>query len=106
MLEVSEYLIKKELEIIPNTGFYKNEEEFVNDAINTLLAARKDLRISIACELYRKDAVSLGKACEIASLDIEEMKGVLHEKGIVRKVHTTPVEIEAMAREAIKRSGR
>ncbi|KAF5417430.1 MAG: hypothetical protein C5S49_03395 [Candidatus Methanogaster sp.] len=52
MIEVSEYLIKKELEIIPNTGFYKNEEEFVNDAINTLLAARKDLRISIACELY------------------------------------------------------
>ena len=106
MIEVSEYLINKELEIIPNTGFYKNKEEFVNDAINTLLAARKDLRISIACELYRKDAVSLGKACEIASLDIEEMKEVLHEKGIVRKVHTTPVEMEAMVKEAIKRSGR
>ena len=106
MIEVSEYLIKKELEIIPNTGFYKNEEEFVNDAINTLLAARKDLRISIACELYRKDAVSLGKACEIASLDIEEMKEVLHVRGIVRNVYTTPVEMEAMAKEAIKRSGR
>ena len=64
------------------------------------------MRISIAYELYRKDAVSLGKAGEITSLDIEEMKEVLHEKGIVRKVHTTPVEIEAMAREAIKRSGR
>ncbi len=64
------------------------------------------MRISIAYELYRMDAVSLGKACEIASLDIEGMKEVLHEKGIVRKVHTTPVEVGAMAREAIKRSGR
>jgi len=53
------------------------------------------LRISIAYELYGKDAASLGKVYEIASLDIEEMKEVLHERGIVRKVHTTPVEIEA-----------
>ncbi len=51
------------------------------------------MRISIAYELCGMDAVSFGKACEIASLDIEKMKEVLHEKGIVRKVHTTPVEI-------------
>ena len=42
------------------------------------------MRISIAYELYRKDAVSLGKVYEVASLDIEEMKEVLHDKGIVR----------------------
>lgn len=106
MSEISKYLLKKELEIIPNTGFYESEEEFVSDAINTLLAARKDLRVSIACELYKKGVVSFGKACEVAYLNIEEMKEVLHEKGIVRRVHTTPDEIEAMAKEAIKRSGR
>jgi len=42
------------------------------------------LRISIAHELFRKDAVPFGKEYEIASLDAEEMKAVLHERGIVR----------------------
>jgi len=48
------------------------------DINSTLLAARKDLRVSIACELYKRGEISLGKACEIASLNIEEMKEVLY----------------------------
>ncbi len=106
MVGASKYLIKNELEVIPDTGFYKSEEEFVSNTINTLLASRKDLRISISCELYKKDVVSFGKAYEIASLNIEKMKKVLHGRGIVRKVRTTPEEIEAMAKEAIERAGR
>ena len=35
----------------------------------------------------------LGKVYELASLDIEEIKEVLHERGIVRKLYTTPVEV-------------
>ena len=54
MFEITEDLIKKELKVIPSTGFYKNEGEFIKEAINTLLATRKDLRITIACELYKR----------------------------------------------------
>ena len=54
MFEISEELMKKELKVIPSTGFYKNEEVFIKEAINTLLATRKDLRITIACELYER----------------------------------------------------
>jgi predicted HTH domain antitoxin len=102
MFDVSEDLVKKEISVIPSTGFYRNEEEFIKEAINTLLAARKDLRVAIACELYKKEEISLGKACEIASLNIEEMKEVLHKRGIKRRVNVSPEEMERMAKKAIK----
>ena len=54
MFEITEDLVKKELKVIASTGFYKSEGEFIKEAINTLLATRKDLRITIACELYKR----------------------------------------------------
>ncbi|HJH29410.1 MAG TPA: hypothetical protein C5S51_06915 [Methanosarcinaceae archaeon] len=97
-----EGIVSKEINVIPFTGYYKNENEFIKDAVNTLLTARKDLRIAVACELYKREEVSFGKACEIASLDIEEMKEVLHKKGIARKVSATPKNVSDMANEAIR----
>ncbi|MCK4736399.1 MAG: UPF0175 family protein, partial [Methanophagales archaeon] len=84
------------------TGLYRDEEEFIKEAINTLLAARKDLRVSIACELYKREEISLGKACEIAFLNIEEMKEVLYKKGIRRKVNVSAEEMESMAKKAVE----
>ena len=101
-----EGIVSKEINVIPFTGYYKNENEFIKDAVNTLLSARKDLRIAVACELYKREEVSFGKACEIASLDIEEMKEVLHKKGIARKVSATPEDVSDMADEAIRLAGR
>jgi len=101
-----EGIVSKEIDVIPFTGYYKNENEFIKDAVNTLLSARKDLRIAVACELYKREEVSFGKACEIASLDIEEMKELLHKKGIARKVSATPEDVSNMADEAIRLAGR
>ena len=102
MFEISDNLIKMELKVIPSTGFYKTEEEFVKEAINTLLAARKDLRVVIACELYKRDEISLGRACEIASMDIEGMKDVLYKRGIKRRVNVRLEEMENMAENAVE----
>ena len=102
MFDISEDLVKKELEVISKTGLYRDEEEFIKEAINTLLAARKDLRVSIACELYKREEISLGKACEIAFLNIEEMKEVLYKKGIRRKVNVSAEEMESMAKKAVE----
>lgn len=99
---ITKDLIEKEIKIIPSTGLYKSGDEFLKDAINTLLAARKDVRVAIACELYKLNEISLGKACEIASVDIEEMKEILHKKGIARKSVLKIKETEAMAKEAVK----
>ena len=91
-----------ELKVIPSTGFYKTEEEFIKEAINTLLATRKDLRITIACELYKRGEISFGKACEIASLNIEEMKEILYKRGIRRSVNVSSEEMEGMAKKAVE----
>ncbi len=98
--------MRKEIQIGPKIGLYKSEQEFISEAINTLMASRKDLRIAIASELYRNDDISFGKACEIASLDIEEMKEELHKRKIKRKVNVSLVEMENMATEAIRIAGR
>jgi predicted HTH domain antitoxin len=102
MFDISENLVKKELKVISSTGLYRDEEEFIKEAINTLLAARKDLRVSIACELYKTDEISLGKACEIASINIEEMKEVLYKRGIRRNVNVSSEEMENMAKKAVE----
>ena len=102
MFDVSEELMKKELEVISKTGLYRDGEEFIKEAVNTLLAARKDLRVSIACELYKKGEISLGKSCEIASLNIEEMKEVLYKRRIKRRVNVSAEEMESMAKKAIE----
>ena len=102
MFDISEDLMKKELKVISKTWLYRDEEEFVKGAINTLLAARKDLRVVIACELYKRDEISFGKACEIASLNIEEMKEVLYKKRIRRRVNVSLEEMEGMAKRAVE----
>ncbi|HJH25955.1 MAG TPA: hypothetical protein C5S37_04090 [Methanophagales archaeon] len=102
MLDISEDLMKKELKVVSDTGLYRDEEEFVKEAINTLLAVRKDLRVAIACELYKREEISFGKACEIASLNIEEMKEVLYKKGIRRRVNVSLEEMEEMAKKAVE----
>jgi len=64
------------------------------------------LRITIACELYKRGEISFGKACEIASLNIEEMKEVLYKRGIKRQVSVNVEEMEVMAKKAVERARR
>jgi predicted HTH domain antitoxin len=99
-------LIRKEIQIVPKIGFYESEDEFISEAINTLMASRKDLRTAVAAELYNNEEISFGKACEIASLNIEEMKEVLHKRKIKRKVSASLDEIDDMAAGAIRIAGR
>ncbi|MBI2145883.1 UPF0175 family protein [Candidatus Woesearchaeota archaeon] len=89
-------MLRLELGAIPKTGYYDSTSEFLRDAMRTLLAARKDLRIALASVLYRDGKISLGKAVEIADVGYEEMKKMLVEKGIkLRRGAETSKEIEA-----------
>src|SRR3989344_9495537 len=85
-------LLKMEIEASADTGYYDSKSEFLRDATRTLLAARKDLRIAIACELYKQEKISLGRAVEIALVSYEEMKKILHEREIFRKRGAASVE--------------
>ena len=88
-----------EIEASSETGYYDNKSEFLRDATRTLLAARKDLRIAIACELYKKEKISLGRTVEIADVNYEEMKKLLVERGIkIRRGLRTVEEMKKRAK--------
>ncbi len=90
--------LQEELAALTETGLYATQEAILIDAVRTLLAARPDLRQAIGCRLYEKGRLSLGRAAEWTGLTIEEMKEVLHQKGIRRQTEEDPAVIEAMAR--------
>lgn len=88
-------MLKMELGAIPDTGYYDSTSEFLRDAMRTILAARKDLRIAIASVLYKRGKISLGKAVEVADVNYEEMKKILVDKGIkIRRGAFTKKELE------------
>src|SRR3989338_670763 len=87
--------LKMELGAIPETGYYDSTSEFLRDAMRTILAARKDLRIAIASVLYKEGKISLGKAVEVADVNYEEMKKIFVDKGIkLRRGAITKKEME------------
>lgn len=65
----------------------KNTSETIN--LNML---GKDLRIEVACALYKDEKISFGKAVEIAGTSYEDMKKILYERGIKRKTGSERVE--------------
>ncbi len=99
-------LLEEELAAVTETGLYKSEEAFLTDAVNTLLAARPDIREAVACRLYEKEVFSLGRAAEWSGLSIEEMKESLSQRGIVRQSSADISQIEEMARRSLEAAGR
>lgn len=83
-MEVKDNLLGEGLRVSKEIGF-KDREEFIEEALNTYLAARKDKRIDLAIALYNKEKISIGKACEISGLNIMEFKKELKKRGIKRK---------------------
>lgn len=68
--------LKTKLEGITKTGYYDSLSEFLRDAIRSILDKNKDLRISLAYELFKEKKISLGKAAEIIQEKPEEVKAL------------------------------
>lgn len=94
-------LMERELNYIPDTGHYGTVEDFLKDAVLTLLSARRDIRLDIACRMYEAKEISLGKASEISGLNMEDMKEVLFRKGIARGSDESEEELWQMAKDSI-----
>lgn len=72
--------LKLKLDAVTKIGYYDSLSEFLRDAIRNLLIKNKDLRIAISYELYKEKKISLGKAAEITSLPISEIKQHFKER--------------------------
>ena len=84
---VSTELFEDELRAGVRAGGYRSKKAAVRHALEVLLAANPDLRLRTALELYRQDKITLLRAAEIASLDIEAFKEILAQ-------HNTPIRVD------------
>lgn len=99
-------LLREQIEAAREAGLYHSDTELIADAIRVLLAARPDVRVASACRMYEVGKVSLGKAAELAGLDIVSFKQVLSERDIHRTAPESPDEIIGMAETALAAAGR
>jgi predicted HTH domain antitoxin len=98
--------LEEQIAAARETGFYASEADLVADAVRTLLAARPDVRVATACRLYEQGVVSLGKAAELAGLDLESLKRTLDKRGISRTAPESVAETEEMASASLRKAGR
>ncbi len=98
--------LHQELAVVTATGLYSDPERFLADAVRTFLAARPDLREAMACTMYARGEISLGRAAEWSGLNIEALKDALHRRGIVRTADETAAEIRGLAESALHAAGR
>lgn len=99
-------LLQAQVTAARQVGLYADEADLIADAVQMLLAARPDVRQASACQLYQRDIVSLGKAAELAGLDIVSFKRVLAQHSVARTASESLTETLEMAHSAIQVSGR
>jgi predicted HTH domain antitoxin len=81
-------ILEKEGKALVKRGIYKDEKSLFEDALRALLISKPTLKVEAAIELYKAKEVSLIKATEIASLDIESFKDELSKRGL--KIEVEP----------------
>ncbi len=80
----------QEIDALVRTGVYRDRDEVLQDALNTFLAVKSNLRLEIAIELFKSDEVSFLRASEIAGRNFFIFKNILIDRGI-----KIPVDVES-----------
>jgi len=62
--------------------FHKSESALLEDALRALLNLKPELKVELGVALYRNGEVSLSRAAELASMDLEVFKDVLKVRGL------------------------
>jgi predicted HTH domain antitoxin len=79
---------EQQLEAVVRAGLFRDRQHAIQEAMQTLFAARPQLRTEAAIELFRSGEISMLRAAEMADLDFESFRLLLRDRGI-------PWEIEA-----------
>ncbi len=81
-------------------ALYKDEQEVIDEGVRYILRSHPEYRIEIAIKRYKEEAVSLGRAADLAGISLEEMKEVLRTRGIALKGPESKAEIKEDAKRA------
>jgi predicted HTH domain antitoxin len=75
-----------ELAALIKAGVFRSKREAVAEALRLMFATRPQLRLEVAIQLFKDDAVTLGRAAELAGLMRWEFEAILADRGIERVV--------------------
>lgn len=75
-----------ELAALIKAGVFRSKREAVEEALRLMFAARPHLRLEAAIQLFKDEAVTLGRAAELAGLTRWEFEAILADRGIERVV--------------------
>jgi predicted HTH domain antitoxin len=81
-------IVDQQLDAVVRAGLFRDRQHAIHEAMLTFFAVRPQLRTEAAVELYRSGEISLLRAAEMAGLDFESFRLLLHDRGI-------PWEVEA-----------
>jgi predicted HTH domain antitoxin len=81
-------------------ALYKDEQEVIDEGVRYILRSHPEYGIEIAVKRYKEEAVSLGKAADLAGISLEEMKEVLKSRGVALKGPESKAEIKEDAKRA------
>lgn len=79
-----------ELNALVKAGIFPSKTEAVKEAVRLLFAARPQLSIEAAIQLYREGEVTLGRAAEIAGITRWEFATLLTDRGVTRFITVDP----------------
>jgi predicted HTH domain antitoxin len=97
--------LQEQITAAQEAGLYASEAALIADAGRTPRSVRPDVRLATACRLYEQSTLSLGKAAELARLDVEDLKRALAERGISRTAPESLDETTEMARVSLRKAG-
>ena len=81
-------------------ALYRDEQEVIDEGVRYILRSHPEYRIEIAIKRYKEEAVSLGKAADLAGISLEEMKEVLRTRGVALKGPESKEGIKEDAKQA------
>ena len=81
-------------------ALYKDEQEVIDEGVRYILRSHPEYRMEIAIKRYKEEAVSLGRAADLAGISLEEMKEVLRTRGVALKGPESKAEIKEDAKRA------
>lgn len=93
-----------EINALINAGIFKDRKEFLQEACNTLLTVKPQMRLEAAIQLFKDGEITLGRGAEIAGISRYEFKDILEDRGI--KIIIEPDSPKEMDRRVEKVMGR
>ncbi len=84
----------QEIIALVKAGFYTSKSDVAKDALRCLFEHKPELKINAAIQLYKDGEVSLGRAAEMAGLNLVDFREVLVDRGLLKMPKTSKKHLD------------